>query len=316
LTLPTSDSLSGTTSFIELRSLSTANDELEELVEDEELLEPVAPAAAPPVPEEEPVPEELSLPLDALLVPPPETVSPTSPPSETIVPFSGAVRRVSATASSSLLTVSRSLRTAAFAEAMFASRVAVLMLALVFEEPDAEAPDAALLSWGAAAVEVLEEPDDERLVPVFVLLRFAACVVPDCSFDSLEPPLPATAGVSAGVVAGEVVVVVGVLVAGVLVIVSGGSVVATATALALGVAPVAAVRASAIEAVEAVVAFAPDAPEPEELVPWLEDSPSVSSSRARSASADCKLALACSSVTSALCGSSVASNCPSVTRCP
>src|ERR1700709_2067561 len=74
LTLPTSDSLNGTTSFIELRSLSTANDELDVLEEpDEGRPDPVAPAAAAPAPEDEPLLEELSPELEARLVPPPET---------------------------------------------------------------------------------------------------------------------------------------------------------------------------------------------------------------------------------------------------
>ena len=85
-TLPISDSLSGTTSCIELRSLRIAKEELEELEESEDLDElldapapaPAAeapPAAAVPVPVPDPPEEEL---LDeALVVPPPETVSPT-----------------------------------------------------------------------------------------------------------------------------------------------------------------------------------------------------------------------------------------------
>ena len=54
----------------------------------------------------------------------------------------------------------------------------------------------------------------------------------------------------------------------------------------------------------AAVAAASPAPEPEPV----EVSPPVSSSLARLASAACRVALACSSVTSALCGSSVASS--------
>jgi hypothetical protein len=217
-TLSTSDSLSGTTSFIELRSLSTANeDEL-----DEELLEPVAPApaAAAPVPDEEPTLEELSPELVSLLVPPPETVSPTSPLSETIVPSSGASRRVSATACSSLLTVSRSLRTAAFAEAMFASRVAELMLAVVAEELEAVSPAEPLLT---------EDPGAPAAV--FVAFRFAAaCVVPDLPLGIDWPWLSMFAGASAvgeevvaGVVmAGAVVVVTLVEVGGAVVLGAGG----------------------------------------------------------------------------------------------
>jgi hypothetical protein len=135
LTLPTSDSLSGTTSFIALRSLSTANAELDELDEAAPedafaLVPPVAPLPPPASAADAPPPEDPSAELEALLVPPPEAVSPTSPDNETIVPLSGARRRVSAIDCSSRLTVSRSLLTAAFAEAMFASRVAALIVEL------------------------------------------------------------------------------------------------------------------------------------------------------------------------------------------
>jgi hypothetical protein len=81
-----------------LRSLRTAKAELEVLEEPLELLEeePEAVAArvlvAAPAPAVvlEPVPLAEELPVEALLVPPPETVSPTSPESETIVPPLGA----------------------------------------------------------------------------------------------------------------------------------------------------------------------------------------------------------------------------------
>jgi hypothetical protein len=85
-----------------LRSLRTANAELEELDALEELEallvapvaeRPVAPVPAPAVLAPEP-PDEL-LELDALVVPLPETTSPTWPDSETIVPLSGAYRLVS-----------------------------------------------------------------------------------------------------------------------------------------------------------------------------------------------------------------------------
>ena len=84
--MPISDSLSGTTSCIELRLLITAKEELEELLDDSvELLgdEPPLLGAA-----EELLLDELL--LDALVVPVAETVSPTSPESVTIVPSSGA----------------------------------------------------------------------------------------------------------------------------------------------------------------------------------------------------------------------------------
>ena len=84
-TLPISDSLRATTSCIELRSLSTANEELEEPEEElddlEALDEPVVapPAAEAPPVADAPVPDPLveELLLEALVVPPPDTVSPT-----------------------------------------------------------------------------------------------------------------------------------------------------------------------------------------------------------------------------------------------
>src|SRR4030088_1230845 len=77
LTLPISDSLSGTTSCIDSRWLSTAKAPLEEPVEP--LDEDEAPAEEAPAEEAPLVPvEELEL-LEALVVPVPETVSPTSP---------------------------------------------------------------------------------------------------------------------------------------------------------------------------------------------------------------------------------------------
>jgi hypothetical protein len=93
-TSPTSDSLRGTTSCIELRSLRTANAELPEpeLEGLEELavaLGPRAPPAAPVAPEDAEALEELEE-LDALVVPVAETTSPTCPCSETIVPLWGA----------------------------------------------------------------------------------------------------------------------------------------------------------------------------------------------------------------------------------
>jgi hypothetical protein len=93
--LPISDSLNGTTSCIELRSLRIAKAELEELVLLEVLAaldapvaeRPVAPASLAPDPL---APDPLEELLEALLVPLPETTSPTWPESETIVPLSGA----------------------------------------------------------------------------------------------------------------------------------------------------------------------------------------------------------------------------------
>jgi hypothetical protein len=70
------------------RSLSTANAELDDVeVFDEE--EPVADEAARPVEELE-LFDELAEGEAALVVPPPDTVSPTSLDKDTIVPFCGA----------------------------------------------------------------------------------------------------------------------------------------------------------------------------------------------------------------------------------
>ena len=92
--MPTSDSLSGTTSCMELRSVSTAKAELDELVEDEAADAPVVLARAPAAPvADAPVPEEPLEELEelvALVVPLAETSSPTCPFSEAIVPLSGA----------------------------------------------------------------------------------------------------------------------------------------------------------------------------------------------------------------------------------
>ena len=92
-TLPISDSLSGTTSCIELRSLSTANDEPDELpdeLDEDAPDEPPATRSRPLAPVAEPAAAEELLALDAFVVPVAETVSPTSPESVTIVPSCGA----------------------------------------------------------------------------------------------------------------------------------------------------------------------------------------------------------------------------------
>jgi hypothetical protein len=100
--LPISDSLNGTTSVIELRSASTAKDELddEEAEDEAAVLPPVrlapAPAAAVLAAEE----------LAVRVVPVADTFSPTCPDSDAIVPADGAYSRVASTACSSLWTVS------------------------------------------------------------------------------------------------------------------------------------------------------------------------------------------------------------------
>jgi hypothetical protein len=202
LTLPISDSLNATTSCIELRSLRTANEELEESPELLEALEPVAerPVAAPAAPVElaaDPL-EELPV-LEALVVPLPDTTSPSWPESETIVPLSGAYSLVSWTACSSLCTVSVSLLTAALAEARFASRVAVLIVALDELPPELDS----LLSPSR----VVEVPLPEELVVVVCLLGVVVVV------GVLAAGVVAAGVVLAGVVAAGVVLV-GVVAAG------------------------------------------------------------------------------------------------------
>ncbi len=119
-------------------------------------------AVEPPV-AELPDPDELEeLLLEALVVPLPETTSPTCPESETIVPLCGAYSLVSPTASSSLCTVSWSLLTAALAEARLASRVAALTVALP-EEPELSLSledepldcDCSRLLWDTVVLEVV-----------------------------------------------------------------------------------------------------------------------------------------------------------------
>ena len=136
-TLPISDSLNATTSCSDSRSLRTANadepedepwPELEEAAADDE---PPADDFTPPAPPvDEPPLDELPVLAAAFVVPVPETVSPTSPESVTIVPLVGAYSFVFCTACSALCTASLSLFTAARADARFASRVAALCLVL------------------------------------------------------------------------------------------------------------------------------------------------------------------------------------------
>jgi hypothetical protein len=168
-----------------------------------------------------------------------------------------------------------SLLTAAFAEARLASRVAALIVVFEVELEELE---------GFASVEVVVVPS--RVVFFVVLGRVAGVVVVVVLGDVVVGAL-----VGVVVVAGVVVVVVVV-----------GGVKAAATTWAP--------EASWLtEAAEAVPALAPVL-DPEPLV---ELSPSVSSSLARLASADCRAALPCSRVTSALWGSSLASSCPART---
>ena len=192
---------------------------------------------------------------------------------------------VSWTACSSLCTVSLSLLTAALADARLASRVAELTLELGEDEL---------------------EP--VSLVPVEPLLG-----------DLVVGAVVVVVRVPLGVVVAGVVVV-GVLPGAVVVGVLGEVVVCVLGELLVGgalVRPVAAVAVSeaAVRRTEAVEAAPEPAPEPVELCP-VEVSPLVSSSLARLASAAWRVAFACSRVTSALCGSKVASSWPWTTCSP
>jgi hypothetical protein len=168
--------------------------------------------------------------------------------------------------------------TAAFADARFASRVAELTLELL-------------------------EDDDEFCVELAAEELFVFGVL----VALLVPFAPVLVGVEVVVVVGAVLVLVGALV-----VVVGVAAGAVAVPGAVAVALCEAARAST-DAVDAIAAVA--VPVPAEDCP-VEDSPSVSSSLARFASADCRLAFACSSVTSALCGSSAASSWPGSTCSP
>jgi hypothetical protein len=155
---------------MELRSLRIAKVELEEPEESlADVLEEPAPVAAerpveaaalePAAPEVVLLEEPLE--LEVLVVPPPETTSPTWPESDTMVPLSGAYSLVSCTACSSLWTVSLSLFTAALADARLASRVAALTVVVGAAELDFDA----------------EESDSSSLVArrgVVVVLRLGA----------------------------------------------------------------------------------------------------------------------------------------------
>ncbi len=135
----------------------------------------------------------------------PDTVSPTSPESVTIVPLWGAYSFVFSTACSALWTASLSLFTAARAEARFASRVAALCLVV-------------LVSAAGVEVGVASAPLDAPLEPPDFDL-------PPCPEDDFVDPAGAFEGV---VVVGVVVVVVGSSVVVVGVVAGDGSVPAAA----------------------------------------------------------------------------------------
>jgi len=196
------------------------------------------------------------------------------------------------TACSSLSTVSLSLLTAAFAEARLASRVAVLTVALEEDEPEP-----------SLVVEARSFVVEPRVVGVLLGVVAVGVTVSVLELEVV------------GVVV--VVVVFGVVVLGAAPVVVVGAVVvgavAVGTPLAAGAATVvetSSVLAGCTDAVEALAVA--ELAEPPVVVP----SPSVSSSLARFASAESRLAFACSSVTSELCGSSVASSSPWVTCSP
>jgi hypothetical protein len=174
-----------------------------------------------------------------------------------------------------------SLLTAALAEARFASRVAVLIVDL-----DEVPPELASLVSLSRAVEVLLLGFDvvRLLGEVLAGVLLVGVVAVDGVLAGVVLVGVVLAGVvlagavAAGVLLGEVVVLAGLL----------GDVYVGAPAT------VAATLVSLTDAAEAL-----PAPDPLELPP-VELSPSVSSSLARLAAADCSDALACSSVTSAL----------------
>jgi hypothetical protein len=180
------------------------------------------------------------------------------------------------TACSSLSTVSLSLLTAAFAEARLASRVAALTVVLEEDEPE----PSLVVEAGSFVV----EPRD-----VVVLLGVVAVGV---TVAVLELEV-------VGVVVVFGVVALGAAPVGVVGAVVVGAV-AVGTPLGAGAATVvetSAMLAGCTDAVEAVAAPAvAELAEPPAVVP----SPSVSSSLARFASAESRLAFACSSVTSEL----------------
>jgi hypothetical protein len=174
-----------------------------------------------------------------------------------------------------------SLLTAALAEAMFASRVAGLTLELDEDEPE-------LVSLGSAVVFVLLLGDVVAGVVVVVLL------------GDVVVGLPLLGVVLVGVL-GDVVV-------GGVVACPGEGVEASAAVVR---------RSEAVEATRGLLrlepvevepeAVGPVAVEPVEVAP-VEPVPPGSSCLARLASADFRAAFDCSSVTSALCGLSVASS--------
>ena len=150
---------------------------------------PVAPPVGdlpPAPPPEEPLLPELLVLDDALVVPVPDTVSPTSPDSETIVPSSGAYSFVSCTACSSLCTVSLSLFTAALAEARFASRVAALCLVV---EPVPLVPAPCPEELVSVAFAGLVELPDFELDVGLVGVVFAAGVVRRCRRGASRAPV-------------------------------------------------------------------------------------------------------------------------------
>jgi len=225
-------------------------EELEEAVDEPPPVEPPVGDLLPPLPLDVLPLDELLVLDDALVVPVPDTVSPTSPESETIVPSSGAYSFVSCTACSSLCTVSLSLFTAALAEARFASRVAALCLVV---EPVPLVPCPEEFVSIAEPLELFDFELDVGMVGVV----FAACVVVVCvgmveaPVVVVEVPVPAVVVEDLGEVCVGVVAAVKVVLATVL-----------------------------VAAVDALVT-------PLLADPWLElVSPSVSSSFARFASAD------------------------------
>jgi hypothetical protein len=264
--LPISDSLRGTTRIIELRSARTAKEELEDPVDPVEPVEEELEVLERPVAAVGDV-AELE-PVDELLDV--ERVVPVADTSSPTWPESEAIVPVAGAYSLVFATACSSL-CAVRASLLTAARAEAMFASRV----------------AVLIVDVVEEDVD------FVSLD--ALVSPDALRVS-----PAV------LVAGWVVVVVPVRVAGVVVV---GMVLVVVGVVEVGVYEASPAVAEPVEPVEPVAAA--------ELEPCpVDPSPSVSSCLARVASADCSAAFDCSSVTSALCGSSVAISCPWTTRWP
>jgi hypothetical protein len=276
--LPISDSLRGTTRIIELRSARTAKEELEDPVDPVEPVEEELEVLERPVAAVGDV-AELE-PVDELLDV--ERVVPVADTSSPTWPESEAIVPVAGAYSLVFATACSSL-CAVRASLLTAARAEAMFasrVAVLIVDVVEEDVD-------FVSLDALVSPDALRVSPAVLVAGWVVVVVP-----------VRVAGV---VVVGMVLVVVGVVEVGVPCPPAGVVVVGEYEASPAVAEPV--------EPVEPVAAA--------ELEPCpVDPSPSVSSCLARVASADCSAAFDCSSVTSALCGSSVAISCPWTTRWP